>query len=258
MIRYFKLAATLMFSVFLMANTGCKDKNAETGPLEIPAEVGSNQVVEHYAYILSYNELHEQADWVAYELTKAEAESEVVSRDDNFRADPDVTTGSAALDDYKYSGYDRGHLIPAADNKWSETAMSESFFLSNMSPQLHEFNDGKWKYLEFQVRDWAISYSKIYVATGPVLRSGLPTIGENKVSIPEFYYKVILDGETTKAIGFIMPHVDIQDSFKNYAVSVDEVEAQTGIDFFHFLDDDTEARLESTLNLSDWTFTYYK
>jgi len=258
MMRHLKLITALSFSIFLFANSGCKDKNAQTGPLEIPAEVGSNQVVEHYAYTLSYNELHEQADWVAYELTKAEAESEVASRTDDFREDPDVSTGSAALGDYRNSGYDRGHLIPAADNKWSETAMSESFFLSNMSPQLHAFNDGKWKYLEFQVRDWAIMYGKIYVATGPILRTGLPTIGENKVSIPEFYYKVIMDGETKKAIGFILPHIDIEDSFKNYAVSVDEVEAQTGIDFFHFLDDDSEAQLESTLNLSAWEFTYYK
>ncbi len=248
----------LLFAFGLASNSGCKDKNIETGPIELPAQVGTNQIVEHLAYTLSYNETHEQADWVAYELTKEEAESEVVSRDDDFREDPDVSTGSAKLNDYKSSGFDRGHLCPAADNKWSETAMSESFFMSNMCPQIHEFNDGKWKYLEYQMRDWAIMYGKIYIVTGPVLTSGLPSIGESEVSVPEFFYKVIVDGDTKKGIGFIMPHVDIEDSFKNYAVSIDEVEAKTGIDFFPNLDKDTETQIESTLNLSEWEFTQYK
>lgn len=224
--------------------------------LEIPASNG-NQIIEHSAYTLSYNETHEQADWVAYELTKDEANADSYDRTDDFRDDPEVTTGSATLDDYYGSGYDRGHLCPAADNKWSSTAMSESFYLSNMSPQNPSFNRGKWAYLEKEVRHWADIYDSVYVVAGGVLKDGLPTIGDDKVSIPNYFYKVVLDYKNKKAIGFLMPNIPIEDSFKNYAVSVDSVEKFTGIDFFINLPDETEEKVESELNISGWNFMYY-
>ncbi len=250
-----KIIALISLSVLIL--NSCKDDDPVSDKLELPQSVGNNQIVEHTAYTLSYNETHEQADWVAYELTYEEVTTDSFARTDDFREDPLVTTGSAYDSDYTGSGYDRGHLCPAGDNAWSYTAMSESFYMSNMSPQIHEFNNGKWKYLEYQVRDWAEMYQKIYVVAGPVLKSGLPTIGANKVSVPEKFYKVILDYEGKKGIGFIMPHEDIELSFKNFAVTIDEVEAETGLDFFYKLDDDTEEQIESTLNLSQWEFTYY-
>ena len=149
-------------------------------------------------------------------------------------------------------------MAPAADFKWSETAMSESFFMSNMSPMLHEFNGGKWMWLEAEVRNWADIYDGVYVVTGGILTSGLPAIGANKVSVPEKFYKVILDLDEQKGIGFIMPNKDIEDTFKNYAVSIDEVEEATGLDFFPLLDDKTEEKIESILNMSEWDFEFYK
>ena len=124
------------------------------GQIELPAPVAGEQQISHLGYTLSYNEKHEQASWVAYELTAGELRG-TIARTDNFKADASVTTGSASLADYRGSGFDRGHLAPAADMKWSREVMSESFFMSNMSPQEPGFNRGIWKKLEGKVRDWA-------------------------------------------------------------------------------------------------------
>ncbi len=252
----------VILSLFLcsLCFVSCKKKALQSNDIAIPAAVKDNPIIEHYAYALSYNEKHEQADWVAYELTKEEALSKKYDRTDDFRPDPEVSSKSAELSDYKptQNMYARGHLAPAADFRWSEQAMSESFFMSNISPQVHAFNDGKWKYLEMQVRHWAEIYEGVFVVTGPVLKNDLPTIGANKVSVPEMFYKVILDLDGEKGIGFLMPNKDIKDSFKNYAVSIDVVETATGLDFFPALDDKKEDKIEAVLNMAAWEFKYYK
>jgi len=250
----------LLIFIILFFFPSCKKNNVYSDKIELPASVEDHQIIEHYAYTLSYNEQHEQADWVAYELTKEEALTTTYDRTDDFRADPSVSTGSADLNDYQptENTYARGHMAPAADFRWSEKAMSESFFMSNMSPQVHAFNEGKWMYLEMEVRRWAEIYNGVFVVTGPVLKDNLPVIGAHKVSVPEMYYKVILDLDEEKGIGFLMPNQNIDDTFKNYAVSIDEVEAETGLDFFPALDDKTEENIESTLNMSLWDFEYYK
>ncbi len=246
--------------VTIVIFSSCEKNEINSDNVGLPAPVGDHQIIEHYAYTLSYNEQHEQADWVAYELTKEEAEATTYDRTDDFRADPSVSTGSADLSDYEPTEdtYARGHMAPAADFRWSEKAMSESFFMSNMSPQVHAFNEGKWMYLEMEVRHWAEIYNGVFVVTGPVLKDNLPVIGAHKVSVPEMYYKVILDSDEEKGIGFLMPNKYIDDTFKNYAVSIDEVEAATGLDFFPSLDDETEEKIESVLNMSLWDFEYYK
>ncbi len=158
----------------------------------LPAHAPGDAVIEHTGYTLLYREDHEQAAWVAYLLTAGRLRGTIVRRD-NFRPDPSVPTGSATPADYRASGYDRGHLAPAADMKWSEAAMSESFLMSNMSPQAKEFNRGIWENLESRVRDWAKSDGELFIVAGPVLEPGLATIGANGVSVPRMYYKVVLD-----------------------------------------------------------------
>ncbi|MCF6364784.1 MAG: DNA/RNA non-specific endonuclease [Bacteroidales bacterium] len=254
------LLSVTFLSILLFLSYSCKKDNFKPENIELPAPVGNHQIIEHYAYTLSYNEEHEQADWVAYELTKEEVLNQTYDRTDDFREDPNVTSTSAQLSDYEPTSqsYARGHLAPAADFRWSETAMSESFYMSNMSPMLHEFNSGKWFYLEAEVRNWAEIYDGVYVITGGILKDGLPTIGTSGVSIPEKFYKIILDPDEEKAIAFIMPNEDIRDTFKNYAVTIDKVEEETGLDFFPGLEDKLEEKIESTLNMSKWTFDYYK
>lgn len=223
--------------------------------LELPRTNDNEQLVHHLAYTLSYNETHEQANWVAYELTKAETAKQV-NRSNNFEPDPLVETGSANNQDYIHSGYDRGHLAPAADMAWSAQSMQESFYYSNMSPQNPSFNRGIWKHLEEQVRNWAIEYNTVYVVTGPVLKQGLYTIGPNRVSIPEAYYKVLLRINPTKhelnGIGFILPNEGSKASINSFAVSIDHVEKLTGINFFDKLPDALENELEVNTCLPCW------
>jgi endonuclease G len=223
--------------------------------LELPKLIKSDIIIQHSGFSLSYNELHEQANWVAYELTKEET-VKVHSRTDKFLEDPKVKTGTANAKDYASSGYDRGHLAPAADMVWSATAMAEGFYYSNMSPQNPGFNRGIWKKLEELVRTWAVENEALYIATGPVLSGGLPSIGPNKVSVPNYYYKVILDYKAPeiKGIGFILKNKSSSQPLQSYAVSIDSVEKFTGIDFFVSLPDEQEAIIEKKICLSCWSW----
>jgi endonuclease G len=223
--------------------------------LEIPLMKGNIPVIKHLGYAFQYSEKHEQAFWVGYELTKKETEK-AFERTDDFIPDPAVSTGTATVGDYAKSGYDRGHLAPAADMGWSQQAMAESFYFSNMSPQVPGFNRGIWKMLEEQVRTWAKAYDSIYVVTGPVLKDGLVQMGPNGVSIPKYYYKVILDntGGDAKAIGFLMPNEASKEPLENFAVSVDQVEQETGIDFFNKLPDSRENAFEKEVCIPCWTW----
>lgn len=217
----------------------------------LPVSNQNLEVVIHTHYVLGYSEENEQAIWVAYELTSDELIARY-ERTDNFREDPEVSTGSASLSDYKDSGYDRGHLAPAADMSFSSTAMTESFYLSNMSPQVPGFNRGVWKRLEEQVRGWAEAKGSIYVVTGSIISSGDPEIGVNGVEIPSQYYKVLLDEESQQAIGFVMKNQSSSSDLLSFAVTVDEVENMTSLDFFSQLDDSLEEAIESTYSSDAW------
>lgn len=217
-----------------------------------PSNVGKNQIVEHQSYKLSYNEEHEQADWVFYLLTQAMVNGDE-GRSDDFREDPQVTLKSATPQDYTNSGYDRGHLCPSADMKMDNTAQSETFYMSNMSPQAPAFNRGIWKKLEEQTRRWVGVHDSIYIATGPVLKKGLKTIGHaNKVSVPEHYYKILYTpSDGGHIIAFMLPNNGCQGKkYTDFIVSVDEVEKATGIDFFPLIPN--EEVLESMKTSTTW------
>ena len=227
--------------------------------LEIPQTNPKDNVINHTGFSLLYNETHEQASWVAYQLTNEET-IKIAERTDKFIIDPKVKSGSASDKDYEGSGFDRGHLAPASDMGWSSTTMAESFYYSNMSPQSPSFNRGIWKKLEELVRTWAVENEAVYIVTGPVLISGLQSIGPNKVSIPNYYYKVILDysDPNIKGIGFILPNVGSTMNLQNYAVSIDSVERFTGINFFPLLSDDQEKLIEKSLCIKCWSWKSVK
>ena len=215
-------------------------------------------IVAHTHFVLSYAEAHEQAEWVAYELTPEEVRINI-PRDGNFREDPNVPTGSASPDDYRGSGYDRGHLAPVGDMNFDPVAMEESFLMSNISPQNRSFNAGIWIRLENQVRDWSAEQGGLYVITGPVLSSTGGTnaersIGENQVTVPEFFYKVLLyeRGSDSRMIGFVLPNRANSGDLRAFVEKVDNIEAYTGIDFFPTLTDSLEERLECEVNLEGW------
>lgn len=222
---------------------------------EIPALQDGELLIEHPGFCLVYDEVHEQARWVAYTLTDSKTHA-VVSRSNNFREDPEVPTGSAGSADYRKSGFDRGHLAPAADMAWSEPSMDASFYYSNMSPQHPSCNRGVWKRLEEQVRRWAIQYDSIYVVTGPLLHSGLPVIGHNKVSVPEAYFKTVLryDAEFSEVIAFVVPNEGSRADLKSFTITVDSLEQLNGTDFFPALTDSLENRIEGRLCLPCWSW----
>lgn len=219
-----------------------------------PVIAGDYEIVEHDYYDLSYNEKYEQPNWVMYRLTKDMLAPSQFKRQDDFRADPTVDTGSATKKDYRRSGYDRGHLVPAADMKFSKEALSETFYMSNMSPQKPGFNRGLWKDLESQVRDWARNDDDYYIVIGPVFSEDMRAIGPNEVAVPEYYYKIIVDLQEPhqKAIAFLMQNTKLDGELLDYNVSIDSIEALTGIDFFPALPDDFEDWLEGTVEESEW------
>ncbi|MEW7288967.1 DNA/RNA non-specific endonuclease [Aquimarina sp. 2304DJ70-9] len=212
-------------------------------------------IVTHNHYSLSYSEKHEQAEWVAYHLKKEHLSSNDFKRP-YFEVDKKVRTSSADWRNYKKSGYDRGHLCPAGDRRFNYGAFEETFLTSNITPQNHEFNSGIWNELEQKVRYWAKSYDGLYVVTGGVLSDNLKTIGYEAVSVPKYFYKVLLSKSTKKPkmIAFLMEGKNSNTPLKQYVVSVDRIEELTGIDFFPKLEDAVEAKLEASTNTTGWKF----
>ena len=220
---------------------------------EIPAPLKDRpeQVLHRKGYTTSYNATTKTPNWVAWHLTAAHTRGKQQRHEEKFMEDVDIALGSRATDnDYYNSRYDRGHMCPAGDNKWDKEAMAQSFLFTNICPQNHGLNKYEWNDLEIQCRDWAREYGAIDIVCGPIFSStgDQKTIGRNKVWVPREFFKVVLclRGEgSPKAIGFIYPNASASRKMFSYAMSVDEVERITGIDFFPQLDDKVEDRIEA-------------
>ncbi len=235
---------------------------SEVGTPQSPAEsqvseeifpASPAEVVRHTWFALGYSEDHEQAEWVAYELTRDRLDQKWAERPNTFRPDPEVRTESATPRDYSSSGYDKGHLCPAADMAFDAAAIDETFFMSNMSPQVPAFNMGIWRELEELTRDWARRFNHLYVVTGPVLtQPGQGQIGFSKVTVPAAYYKVLLAPEQQRAIAFILPNTLITKPVMDFACSIDQVEKSTEIDFFPQLLKGLDEELEGSLDKDAW------
>jgi len=215
--------------------------------------IPSDHMVKHTYYSLSYNEKYEQANWVYYALTDTMVNDGGQERTNKFKIDPMVSSGSAKSSDYTKSGYDRGHLCPAADMGFSPISMEESFFMSNISPQAPDFNRGIWKELETDVRKWAKKEHKIYVVAGPVFKDNKGTIGPDHVLVPGYFFKIIYEEtDESKMIAFVFPNRKSDRPITDFAVPVDEAEKLTGFDFFSQLPDELENKLESRVDFSEW------
>ena len=242
-------------------NTGLQSNptsNYDNLALGVPGP--ADTIIDRPGYALGYIEKHEQPSWVIYRMTADEATTKAVKRGDDFRPDPQIPTGSATLADYRRSGYDRGHLAPAADMAFSGQTMSDSFYMSNMSPQKPAFNRGVWMHLEAQIRQFAVSERDIYVVTGPIFpKEKTITVGSNAVTVPPAYYKVVYDlTPPQKMIGFIVPHEGSKASLSSFAVTVDAVEDATGLNFFSTLSEDQQAALEGTITIDAWDWSKFK
>ncbi|NPD92787.1 DNA/RNA non-specific endonuclease [Xylanibacter muris] len=226
---------------------------------EMPAAIKGvlERVIEHKGYTVSFNREHNNPNYVAWELTASETEG-TVKRYDDFTPDPDIPAPHQVnTDDYKGCGYDRGHMAPAADMKWSRQAMKECFYMSNICPQNHSLNAGGWKTLEEACRRWARQEGRIYIVCGPVYRKGKKqkTIGkEHIITVPDGFFKVIMSLRkgNEKAIGFYYTNKNGSQRMAEKAMSVDDIEKMTGINFFVNVDNKTERRIEAVYSLKAW------
>ena len=221
--------------------------------MEIPAYSDNDIILKRIAYTISYDKANKIPKWVAWHLTSGHTSGDQ-RRLSNFIVDDEVTAPRAELVDYKGSGYDRGHMCPAGDNKWDRQALRETFLFTNCCPQLHSLNSGDWNDLEIQCREWARRYGDIYIVCGPVFMNRQHrTIGKNRVVVPEAFFKVVLCmNGTPRAVGFIYRNEGGRHKMMSYVNSVDEVECITGFDFFAALPDNIERRVEANADFRNF------
>lgn len=222
------------------------------------SEVANDIRINHKEFSLSYNPKYRLATWLSYVITKEMLmKSPRFGKSEKFKRDPKVKKLFSAIDeDYRNSEYVRGRLCPTADMAHSENSMEETYYYSNISPHKIGFNTGIWQKLENQVRTWTIENERLLVVTGPVLKIG-NVIEDNNLFVPKYYYKVILDYDLPeiKCIGFIIPNEWSSEDLSHFAVSVDNVESLTGIDFFPSLPEDQEKAIEASCDLETWGIT---
>ncbi len=218
-------------------------------PVGLPA-----QILHRTGYVVSYNPETRIPNWVAWELTADHTTGPYKRKGIEFHSDDEAEGPRVDTYDYARSGYDRGHMCPSGDNKWSRQAQEESFLLTNVCPQNHQLNTGDWNELEMQCRRWAQEFGRVYVVAGPILFDKKhKTIGRNKVTVPEAFFKVVLCMEgTPKAIGFVYRNESGNKPKGDYVNSIDQIERITGIDFFSALPDDIEVKVEKEADLNEW------
>lgn len=230
----------------------CGLENIDPG---IPSgPVGKSQkILKYQAFTILYDKSIKNPVWASYCLEKKFSFG-VVDRSD-FAADHNMKASAVESDFYK-SGYDRGHIVPAYDMSWSYQSSFESFFYTNISPQVPAFNRGIWKRLESQVRTWAKENEKIYVVTGPVLKDSKTKIGKNVV-VPKYFFKAILDikDPEVKSIAFVLPNESCGYPLFKYAITVDSVEKLIGYDLFPNLPDSLGSIIESRIDIGLWSWT---
>lgn len=211
------------------------------------------KILRRKAYIVSYNDSTKLPNWVAWHLLSEHTDGQF-PRLGNFHEDEDLDYPRATIYDYRGSGWTRGHMCPAGDNKWSQQAMYESFALSNVCPQNANLNSGLWNSIEIDCRKWANKFDDIYIVCGPLyLRQEHEIIGENAIIVPEAFFKVVLClNGTPKAFGFIVRNTDGNSKRDLYYNSVDQVERITGYDFFSSLPDEIEDVVEANADINDW------
>ena len=226
----------------------------------LPAINKSDEIVRHKNFTLRYEEKYEVPAWVAHKLRGEYTKGKANRGDNQFIPDKKVERNSALSTDYSSSGYDRGHMVPAGDFKCCQDFMNETFYMSNICPQVPDFNRGIWENIESRIRGWAVRDEELYIVTGPVLSKGMKTIGRyNDVAVPRSFFKIVLyypkdNPAKARAIAFMLPNEALFGKRMNsYVLPVDEVERTTGLDFFAKLPDEIEKRVEAESDWSAWT-----
>lgn len=214
----------------------------------------NNVKIEYTGFTVGFNPSMHQPNYVVWELRDNELDGTSTRKDAKFAQDTRID-GCATLDDYRRSGFDRGHLAPAADMKWNPAAMADCHFLTNISPQTHRLNNGPWNSLENRCRTWAKKFGRIIIVAGPVLSDRLRyTIGRSEVPVPDRFFKVILapDENPPRGLAFIMSNNEAPEGIDRSVTTIRNVEEITGFDFFSILPDDQEKLAETSDNFLSW------
>lgn len=211
------------------------------------------EIIQHKYYTLSYIEKYEQAEWVSYSLSASQLKK-VVDRKDDFHEDWYIKSASAAYSDYNNSGYDAGHLCPARQMQFDCIAMNESFFMSNMAPQVPEFNRRAWAFLEKLERNMVWRHKALDIVVGSVFPENPQTIGSNKVAVPSAFYRILYDAKKQEVIAFLLPNKRLLAPLETFVVSVDSIESITGINFLKDLPTELQNRIESQKGAGNWSF----
>lgn len=248
---YLLLAALLYFAYeHFDISQQLQKKPADTKLASIVEGVGSLHI-KYTGYEVSYNYKHKIPNWVKYELTDVETDGPNARNGKKFRPDPNVMAAQAVDDDYRNSGWSRGHMAPAADFKWSDQAMSETFYFTNCCPQNQSLNAGQWSTLEKKTRDAAKKYGWVSVVSGPLVGENIyGTIGLNRVVVPDAFFKALLTKD--QGIAFIMYNREDNENMQRCAMSIDSLEELIGLDLFSELDDSKENKIESSYTLRYW------
>jgi endonuclease G len=251
-----------LFNSFLPGTTGLPQETLPAGTALPQLENNrKEQIIHHEGFTVSYNADFRIANWTAYELTADEVKSKKVKRETRFFPDPEVKGATAVNDDYKLSGYDRGHLVPAGDMKWSVEGMRASFYFSNICPQNKKLNTGLWSNIERQCRTWAAKYGEIVIITGPVIEDTMNRLGKNEIGIPDKFYKVVSStaGDKARSIGFLVENREYESRLlKEIAVTVDSIEKITGIRFFASFPIEIQQEMKNTIDWNYWKFNRSK
>ena len=242
----------------------CANKNETNQETDIevalPLKNTSEQILYREGYTVSYNKDNKIPNWVAWCLTADHTSGPYRRPGNAWHEDLDVPEPRATLADYRKSGWTRGHMCPAGDNKWSQDAMYDSFLFTNCCPQDANLNSGDWNQIEMACRRWAEKFGEIYIVCGPILfNKKHETIGPNKVVVPEAFFKVVLclNGKP-KGIGFIRRNSDSSRRNDLYVNSIKEIERITGITFFPSLPKDVSESVKSQANLNAWEINLFK
>lgn len=239
-------------------NAATQAANGRIADAELPSVPSGtpSQVKRYEGYTVSFNKDNGTPNWSAWELTRDETDGAVSRGKSKFWTDEEIS-GCRSTDDYKHSGYDRGHLCPAADMKWSEQAMHDCFSMANIAPQDHALNSGAWSTLEKKCRKWADRDGVLLIAAGPIYDKGDNTrIGEGGVRVPSAFFKAIAAPyiSAPRGIAFVYPNMSAPGNMQNYVMTIDELEKLTGYDFFPALPDDIEKAIESTASFKEWDY----
>ena len=233
----------------------CKNETKQNFDDYFPIDK-QDQIIKHQYYTISYSPKYKEAVWVGYHLSLNMIKGKA-KRPKYFSTDPLLIYTSAQNSDYSKSGYDKGHLCPAADMKFSQSAMDETFYLSNVSPQRADLNRKEWNDLEILVRSWLSTIdSDLFIFTGTLFDKSNTTIGDDKIAVPYAFYKIVYDYKASneKMIAFILPNKECSKHLTKYVVPVDSIEKLTNIDFFPKVDIALQAKLETHSDTTLWNW----